>query len=636
MTRLHHPRTALAAFVTTLFGLAIAEPPLVVTPPSFPPADSSEAEVEDSRIVVKTIDDLPRRTHRIEGTVRELFSDHDAVRTLAEAIEAGIRADFDTHRITDPNLLKGRYEFLQNVELLRGDLDAALEWTWLLRDLDDKRADRLMRGVVLEALVEARRRTTNRPGEFDAEFRKILRERVDALPYDEVQGRLMAARMAATMATAAMIEEGLVVQLEPILAATGGELSEPIAMAIVVNRVVVDTLVPILPTVGSVYGEIIDANSDRSPARDIWSERLVALDADERAAPVTVAIWDTGVDLDLFPGQRAGESASTPAGIAFDADHRDVPELLRTLDGLHGDRHELVEFLAAMSDLQAGVDSDGVVALREHMRTLAGDDLRRFLDDMSLLGNWSHGTHVAGIVADGNPFVRLFVVRESFPHELIPVHAPTIERYRAWGESAERAVEAMKAADVRVVNMSWRVPRSSVEAMLEAKGVGESPAHRAELSRVIFAEFRDRLHDAIAGAPEILFIAGSGNEDNDVDVNEYVPAGFRLPNLITVGAVDGTGRMTSFTSVGEGVQLYANGDRIESVIPGGRRVRFSGTSMSAPQVANLAAKLLAIDPTLTVDDLVHRISVNGDMLAEDPSRTLIHPRRSIEHLRLDL
>jgi subtilisin family serine protease len=136
------------------------------------------------------------------------------------------------------------------------------------------------------------------------------------------------------------------------------------------------------------------------------------------------------------------------------------------------------------------------------------------------------------------------------------------------------------------------------ENALEANGVGD-PAVRQKSAREIFDITRDALFTAIKNAPEILFVAAAGNSDNNVKFDEFVPSSFQLPNMITVGAVDQAGEETSFSSFGPMVNVHANGFEVESYIPGGRRLKFSGTSMAAPQVTNLAGKLFALDPKLT-------------------------------------
>jgi subtilisin family serine protease len=60
---------------------------------------------------------------------------------------------------------------------------------------------------------------------------------------------------------------------------------------------------------------------------------------------------------------------------------------------------------------------------------------------------------------------------------------------------------------------------------------------------------------------------------------------------------------------------------------------FSGTSMSAPNVANLAAKLLAIDPSLTPREVIQFIQLGIDVSA-DGRRFLINPSKSVALLRL--
>ena len=106
-----------------------------------------------------------------------------------------------------------------------------------------------------------------------------------------------------------------------------------------------------------------------------------------------------------------------------------------------------------------------------------------------------------------------------------------------------------------------------------------------------------------------------------------------LPNLITVGATNQAGDATTFTSYGKTVVIYADGFHVGSYIPGGRRVRFSGTSMASPAVANLAAKLFAVDPTLTPEEAKGLI-LDGAASSEDGRRKLMNEKRSVELARL--
>jgi subtilisin family serine protease len=191
----------------------------------------------------------------------------------------------------------------------------------------------------------------------------------------------------------------------------------------------------------------------------------------------------------------------------------------------------------------------------------------------------------------------------------------------------------MKSAGVRVVNMSWGGSRKDIEVELEEKGVGKNREERAELSRRYFAIQKDALQEAIRGAPSILFIAAAGNSDNDNDFAEMIPSALSAPNLITVGATDASGKPTSFTTFGKGVRLYANGFEVESYIPGGKRLKFSGTSMASPNVTNLAAKIVALDPGLQPQDIVDLMSRYADPMPGYEGRFIVNPRKTIDAAR---
>jgi subtilisin family serine protease len=148
----------------------------------------------------------------------------------------------------------------------------------------------------------------------------------------------------------------------------------------------------------------------------------------------------------------------------------------------------------------------------------------------------------------------------------------------------------------------------------------------------VFQLQKEGLHEAIANAPQILFVCAAGNADNDVEFDEYIPSSFELPNLLTVGAVDQAGEPTSFTSTGRNVVVYANGFEVESFVPGGDRMKMSGTSMSSPNVMNLAAKLIALDPELNPAEVIDLIKRGADRKEGALSYLLLNPRRSVELL----
>jgi subtilisin family serine protease len=224
--------------------------------------------------------------------------------------------------------------------------------------------------------------------------------------------------------------------------------------------------------------------------------------------------------------------------------------------------------------------------------------VKQTLENLDLVDNWAHGTHVTGIAFAGDPFARLIIGRITFDYHLVP-ETPTVEQSRKNAVAYKATVEYFKANGVRVVNMSWGGSLKDDEDALEANGVGGTAQERKKLARQIFDIDTAGLLEALKGAPGILFVVAAGNADNNVKFDEFVPSSFQLANMITVGAVDQAGEETSFSSFGPMVNVHANGFEVESYIPGGQRLKFSGTSMASPQVTNLAAKLFALDPKLT-------------------------------------
>jgi subtilisin family serine protease len=128
------------------------------------------------------------------------------------------------------------------------------------------------------------------------------------------------------------------------------------------------------------------------------------------------------------------------------------------------------------------------------------------------------------------------------------------------------------------------------------------------------------------------YAPAAGNSNNNVGFIEGVPGSLKLKNLLVVAAVNQAGDETSFTSHGDNVGVAADGYHVVSFVPGGARLPLSGTSMAAPNVTNLAAKLFALDPSLTPEQVIALIK-DGSTRNDDGRQMLIDEKRSVELLK---
>jgi len=192
-------------------------------------------------------------------------------------------------------------------------------------------------------------------------------------------------------------------------------------------------------------------------------------------------------------------------------------------------------------------------------------------------GDW-HGTHVAGIASQGTERVNVMPTR---------VIGPSPYDIRKVAEAVDYAADH----GAKVINMSF--------------GFG-TPERMAVM------------RDVIARHPDVLFVAAAGNDSKpleQVDPNLELAAN-SLPNLVVVAASDAEGRPASMTNYGRTANLAAQGVEVMSAIPGAGYSPMSGTSMAAPQVTNLAGRMLVLDPQLSPTALKRLMADTSDMRAD--------------------
>ena len=605
---------------------------------------TSPAFAQAKKKVTKA-DDLPRITYPVEGTATELVTSAEKFEPFARQVRADIERILAEYEIEDKSTLKEFKGTLLAMELLAGNDDAALALIRELRELEEKPSAKLLTGLSTEARIAAAKRVEDPRKNLDAlkrAFQEVYSARLKELPWEIVQSDVKQAKGSMEIRSENLYLGMIQSQIEPALKETG-TLSSDLAQALVGFRSFIQVQLPFKEQVVAALSSVIDLHDVKKP--DIWVEREWTLTATDAGRPVVVAIWDSGVDVAIFQGQQFVNGKEQMNGkdddhngfiddvhgIAYDLESNKETSLLYPLQDAQERLPSMKNQIKGLLDLQAAIDSPEAGELKRTLSGIKPDEVKPFIEDLNLFGNYSHGTHVAGIAAAGNPFARVLAARITYDHRMIPL-APTVELAKQEAVMYREVVAYFKANGVRVVNMSWGGSQKDIESALEANGVEKDAAQRAELAREIFKISRDALYDALKSAPEILFVCAAGNSDDDNQFQELIPSSFQLPNMITVGAVDQAGDRTSFTTFGKNVEVYANGFEVDSYIPGGDRMKFSGTSMASPNVANLAAKIIAMKPSLKPSEVAALIKQGAEQGGSE-NFTLIHPKKTGEMVK---
>jgi len=579
--------------------------------------------------------DLPRFSYPLTGTASELVQSDDAT---FNAFARKVRADLDSvlrdYEIDDKATLRTLLSVKLDLEELAGEYQEGLQTVEALRALQQKPAAKLFAFLYTRARLQAAidAKTTQGPA-YEQAFAKHFREAIDPLPWDVVQDSVKESYAGSRLYTKSVAVGNVETELDPAVQKSGA-LDNQEAWDLISTRDDLQSGIQMLHARAQVLKEYIAAHNVVQP--DIWAAREVTLTKEQSLSPVLVAIWDSGIDVSLFPDQLFTDpkpTASGTHGLAFD-DRGDpsttwLYPLTAEQQKAYPDFRELIQ---GRLDIENGIDTPAADALQKKYATLSAEQIHQLFELDKVLGFYVHGTHCAGIAVRGNSAARLVVARFNDQLPDLPF-APTAEWAHHMGAAFRQMSDYFRTRNVRVVNMSWGDDPEEFETWISKTGGGGDPAARKKRAAELYAIWRDAIETAIKGAPNTLFVTAAGNSDSDSGFIADVPSSLQLPNLIAVGAVNQAGDETSFTSYGKAVVVDSDGYNVESFVPGGAKLRLSGTSMASPNVVNLAAKLFALDPSLTPAKVVELIR-QGATSSEDGRRHLIDEKRSVELLQM--
>jgi len=291
-----------------------------------------------------------------------------------------------------------------------------------------------------------------------------------------------------------------------------------------------------------------------------WAHQVIqsepAWDVETGSPDIAIAIVDTGVDWD-HPDLAANIWNNTD----------------EILDGKDNDGNGYIDdvrgydFVDTASPVYPGEDG----TIRDN-------------DPMDFYG---HGTHCSGIAAAVTNN-SIGVAGVCWNCKIMPVRAGYKDEYgNGVLEADDIAVAIEYAADnnASVISMSWG-------------GYGISKAIKEAID--------------YAYAKGVVLIAAAGN--SDIHLKSY-PAGF--DNVIAVAATDIGDAKAGFSNYGSWIDIAAPGVDVLSTMFNDTYASWSGTSMSAPFVAGLAALILSKNSTFSNEEVRNILRSTTDPVISD-------------------
>jgi len=597
------------------------------------------------RKVIHSVAEVPKHSYKLPAEKAEdIITNWVYLDQLMDSIKHNILSDLKEYDIQDNATLRGYYADLRMIAFLQKDFIAFDTYLQKQREISDKAAEKFLSGSVMELLSNEIRKNPEINFAKDREnLKNQMIAKLKGIDFNIIQDDIENSKGMTEIYSANYLNSSLKSQIQPLIDNNKGIVTLDIASQLPSFYYLLNFYLPAKDALNDAYSYMLNTYGTKVEKHDIWKERNITLLVTDQLSPVVIGIWDSGVDIQVFPEKnRWMNKKEKPDGIDNDGNGfaDDVYGVAFDMRGNSSSGHlmpegqkltnlkEVESDIKGYDDINANISSEEASTFKKKIAQLEPATMNAFWEQLSLYGQYAHGTHVSGIATVGNPAAKILVGRLMWDYHTIPF-VPDEQSAKNWATMFKKVIEYFKANNVKVVNMSWTVGlETEFTKPMEANGIGKNDEERMAVAKKLFDIERQAFIQSVESAPQILFVCAAGNSNNDVDFAGEFPASLNLPNQITVGAVDSEGKKTSFTTEGKSVDVYSNGYEVESFVPGGDRIKFSGTSMASPQVVNLAAKLWAANPKLTVKQVKELIL--NTATKSDEGILLINPAGAYE------
>ncbi len=262
---------------------------------------------------------------------------------------------------------------------------------------------------------------------------------------------------------------------------------------------------------------------------------------------------------------------------------------------------------------ESGMDETG----RDKSSNGIDDDGNGYIDDIhgwnfvfdneNVEDDHGHGTHIAGIIGASGAH-RLSGVAPNVSMMILKYFDPRKPQQNPLAATI-RAIHYAVANGANVINYS---------------GGGLSPS----------AEEFAALQEACAHG--ILVVAAAGNEKSNSDHFKYYPADYKLPNIMSVTAINSRTNVLDSSNYGiKTVDIAAPGEDILSTLPGGDYGLMTGTSQATAFATGVAVLVMSAHPSMiqhpaeVIEHLVATGETSGTLIGKTRTRAALNAYRAV-------
>ncbi|MBC8311130.1 MAG: S8 family peptidase [Candidatus Marinimicrobia bacterium] len=261
------------------------------------------------------------------------------------------------------------------------------------------------------------------------------------------------------------------------------------------------------------------------------------------------------------------------------------------LDGIDSDQNGFIDDIIGW-DASGNTSIDAITAI---------PDNNPFPDYTS--GDWSHGTHVAGILGATTDNGQ-GIASAAFDVKIIPVKGARLNSednsstlYDTYDGMLYAAKAGFHADTFTIINCSW------------GSDLGNS---------FTISNFQNSVINVIHNTYGAIIVAAAGNGAQDEDGNwieeeayaEFYPASFE--NVISVSPLDCDGNWGGWATYHPTVDIAAPGEQIMSTVINGAYQAWNGSSMASPMVASSLGLLKIFYPYLSNIELTELLLESAD------------------------